>query len=378
MYLVLLWFGLWKNGESTYVPDWVKIDTKRFQRACYPGKILSDTITPLCKEAVEADAKAFCKLMKFLREFDQQEQTAEPVDVNIAALKGPTAMGMVKFMDDVDKSEVDDENYNFQIAASADEVTPKLVQGELDIAAVPANLASVLYNNTKGQVQVLAVNTLGVLYIVENGETVQSAADLKGKTIYASGKGSTPEYALNYILTENGIDPAADVTIEWKSEHSECVAALANDPSGIAMLPQPFVTTAQTKNPNIRVALDLTEEWDKIQENKEEKSALLTGVVVARSEFVKENPEAVANFLDHYKESVDYVNENTDDAAKLVGQYEIVTEEVAKKALPECNIVCITGDEMKEQLSGYLQVLLDANAQSIGGALPEDDFYYSE
>ena len=146
-------------------------------------------------------------------------------------------MGMVKFMDDVDKSEVDDENYNFQIAASADEVTPKLVQGELDIAAVPANLASVLYNNTKGQVQVLAVNTLGVLYIVENGETVQSATDLKGKTIYASGKGSTPEYALNYILTENGIDPAADVTIEWKSEHSECVAALANDPSGIAMLP---------------------------------------------------------------------------------------------------------------------------------------------
>lgn len=309
---------------------------------------------------------------------EQQEQKAEPVDVNIAALKGPTAMGMVKFMDDVDKGEVDDENYNFQIAASADEVTPKLVQGELDIAAVPANLASVLYNNTKGQVQVLAVNTLGVLYIVENGETVQSAADLKGKTIYASGKGSTPEYALNYILTENGIDPASDVTIEWKSEHSECVAALANDPSGIAMLPQPFVTTAQTKNPDIRVALDLTEEWDKIQEDKEEKSALLTGVVVARSEFVKENPEAVANFLDHYKESVDYVNDNTDDAAKLVGQYEIVTEDVAKKALPECNIVCITGDEMKEQLSGYLQVLLDANAQSIGGALPEDDFYYSE
>ena len=254
-------------------------------------------------------------------------------------------------------------------------ISPSSIPPVSRLFVVPA---SVLYNNTKGQVQVLAVNTLGVLYIVENGETVQSAADLKGKTIYASGKGSTPEYALNYILTENGIDPAADVTIEWKSEHSECVAALANDPSGIAMLPQPFVTTAQTKNPAIRVALDLTEEWDKIQENKEEKSALLTGVVVARSEFVKENPEAVANFLDHYKESVDYVNENTDDAAKLVGQYEIVTEEVAKKALPECNIVCITGDEMKEQLSGYLQVLLDANAQSIGGALPEDDFYYSE
>lgn len=308
----------------------------------------------------------------------KQEETAKPVDVNIAALKGPTAMGMVKFMDDADNGKLDDENYKFQIAASADEVTPKLVQGDIDIAAVPANLASVLYNNTKGKVQVLAINTLGVLYIVENGDTIQSAADLKGKTIYASGKGSTPEYALNYILKENGIDPASDVTIEWKSEHSECVAALASDPNGIAMLPQPFVTTAQTKNPNIRVALDLTEEWDKIQENQEEKSALLTGVVVARSEFVKENPEAVKNFLDHYKESVDYVNDNTDDAAKLVGKYEIVTEEVAKKALPECNIVCITGDEMKEQLSGYLKVLLDANAESIGGALPEDDFYYSE
>lgn len=306
----------------------------------------------------------------------KQEQTAEPVDVNIAALKGPTAMGMVKFMDDVDKSEVDDENYNFQIAASADEVTPKLVQGELDIAAVPANLASVLYNNTKGQVQVLAVNTLGVLYIVENGETVQSAADLKGKTIYASGKGSTPEYALNYILTENGIDPAADVTIEWKSEHSECVSAIARDPEGIAMLPQPFVTTAQTKNPDLRVALDLTEEWDKVMENEETKSSLLTGVVVVRKEFAEENPEAVEDFLDRYADSVDYVNNNVEDAAKLVGNYDIVTEDVAVKAIPECNIVCITGEDMKEQLSGYLAVLKDANPESIGGELPGDDFYY--
>lgn len=308
----------------------------------------------------------------------KQEETTKPVDVNIAALKGPTAMGMVKFMDEADNGKLDDENYKFQIAASADEVTPKLVQGELDIAAVPANLASVLYNNTKGKVQVLAINTLGVLYIVENGDTIQSAADLKGKTIYASGKGSTPEYALNYILKENGINPTSDVTIEWKSEHSECVAALASDPSGIAMLPQPFVTTAQTKNPNIKVALDLTEEWDKIQKKNDGDSALLTGVVVARTEFAEENPEAVQNFLAHYKESVDYVNDNTDDAAKLVGQYDIVPEAVAKKALPECNIVCITGDEMKDQLSGYLQVLFDANAESIGGALPEDDFYYSE
>lgn len=307
---------------------------------------------------------------------DNTKET-EPVEVNVIALKGPTAMGMVSLMDDVDNGKVDSENYKFTIAASIDEVTPAISQGETDIAAVPANVASVLYNKLEGGVQVLAVNTLGVLYIVENGDTVQSAADLKGKTIYASGKGATPEYALNYILQQNGLDPAADVTIEWKSEHSECVAALAQDPSGIAMLPQPFVTTAQMKNPDLRVALDLTEEWDKVQEDAQEPGALLTGVVVVRTEFAKENPEAVSDFLERYKASVDFVNENVDEAAQLVGQYDIVTAEVAQTAIPECNIVCITGDEMQEKLSGYLSVLNDQNPEAVGGKLPDDDFYYT-
>lgn len=304
-------------------------------------------------------------------------ETAEAVDVNVTALKGPTAMGMVKFMDDADQGNITSENYHFSIAASADEVTPKLVQGETDIAAVPANLASVLYNNTDGQVQVLAINTLGVLYIVESGDTVQSVADLKGKTIYASGKGSTPEYSLRYILSANGIDPDTDVTIEWKSEHSECVAALSSTENAIAMLPQPFVTTAQSKNPAIRTALDLTEEWDRVQETQEIKSSLLTGVVVARTEFVEENPEAVEDFMDNYEASVNYVNKNTQEAAKLVGQYDIVAEEVAKTALPECNIVFIDGSEMKEKLSGYLEVLKEQNPEAVGGEVPGDEFYYS-
>lgn len=312
---------------------------------------------------------------------DKQENSgtqtqAEPVDVNVMALKGPTAMGMVKLMDDADSGNVDTENYSFEIAASADEVTPKLIQGETDIAAVPANLASVLYNKTEGQIQVLAVNTLGVLYIVENGDSIHSVSDLAGRTIYASGKGSTPEYALNFILEKNGLTPGTDVTIEWKSEHSECVSALAQDPEGIAMLPQPFVTTAQAKNPNLKVALDLTEEWDKVMENEETKSSLLTGVVVVRKEFAEENPEAVEDFMDRYADSVKYVNDNVEQAAKLVGNYDIVTEDVAVKAIPECNIVCITGEDMKEQLSGYLAVLKDANPESIGGELPGDDFYY--
>ena len=298
--------------------------------------------------------------------------------MNVTALKGPTAMGMVQMMDDADNGKIDSENYQFTIAASIDEVTPAISQGETDIAAVPANVSSVLYNKLEGGVQVLAINTLGVLYIVENGDTVQSVADLRGKTIYASGKGATPEYALNYILQENGIDPASDVTIEWKSEHSECVAALAQDPSGIAMLPQPFVTTAQAQNPDLRVALDLTEEWDKIQENAENPSALLTGVVIVRTEFAKEHPEAVSDFMERYKSSVEFVNENVDEAAQLVGNYDIVPAEVAKKAIPACNIVCITGDEMQEKLSGYLAVLNEQNPEAVGGQLPDDDFYYTQ
>ena len=305
------------------------------------------------------------------------EKDTEPADVEVMALKGPTAMGMVKFMDDVDSGSVTSENYNFSIAASADEVTPKLVQGEADIAAVPANLASVLYNKTQGQVEVLAVNTLGVLYIVENGDTVQSVEDLRGKTIYASGKGSTPEYALEYVLSANGIDPETDVTIEWKSEHSECVAAIASSENGVAMLPQPFVTTAETQNPSIRTVLDLTEEWDKAQETGENNSALITGVVVARTDFAEENPEAVEDFMARYQESVDYVNSNTEAAAELVGKYDIVTAEVAKTALPECNIVYMEGEEMKEKLSGYLEVLKGQNPEAVGGEVPGDDFYYS-
>ena len=311
-------------------------------------------------------------------ETQSQTETAsgEETAVNVMALKGPTAMGMVQLMDNAEAGLVNGNSYTFTIAASADEVTPKLVQGEADIAAVPANLASVLYNNTEGQVQVLAINTLGVLYIVENGDSVQTVSDLAGKTIYASGKGSTPEYALNYILSENGIDPEADVTIEWKSEHSECVAALASDEDGIAMLPQPFVTTAQTQNENLRIALDLTEEWDALQADAETPSALLTGVVVVRTAFAEEHPEAVNAFLDSYRESVDYVNANVTDAAALIEKYDIVTAAVAEKALPYCNITFIEGSEMQEKLSGYLNVLYEQNPTSVGGALPADDFYY--
>ena len=312
-------------------------------------------------------------------EESEESPVEEPVNVRAAALKGPTAMGMVKLMeysedgaDAVGPIPDTSNTYEFTLAASADEVSPKLIQGELDIACVPANLASVLYNRTEGGIVTLAVNTLGVLYIVENGNAVQSMADLAGKTIVASGKTSTPEYALRYLLSESGIDPDAGVTIDWKSEHSECVAALATGSATIAMLPQPFVTVAQSQLPDLRVALDLTAEWDALDNG----SAMLTGVVVARRDFVEQNPQAVENFLEQYAASVEWVNANTADAAALIGGYGIVDAAVAEKALPHCNIVCVTGTEMLDMLSGYLSVLWEQNPESVGGGMPNDDFYY--
>ena len=291
--------------------------------------------------------------------------------LRIAGLKGPTTMGLVNLLSmEADGTAAMD--YDLQLYGAADEIVPLLMKGELDMAAIPANLAATLYQKTNGGIQAVAVNTLGVLYIVENGNSVQSMADLAGRTIVASGKGSTPEYALRYLLTENGIDPDKDVTIEWKSEHSECVASLASGAATIAMLPQPFVTVAQTQLPDLRVALDLTEEWDALDNG----SALLTGVVVARADFVKEHPAAVSNFLEQYSASVDWVNANTAEAAELIGGYDIVDATVAEKALPYCNIVCVTGTEMMDMLSGYLSVLWEQDAESVGGGMPNDDFYY--
>lgn len=296
----------------------------------------------------------------------------EPASYSISALKGPTAMGLVKLMDDAKTGNNLKNTYTFSLAASPDEVTPKLIQGELDMACIPANLAAVLYEKTEGQIETLAVNTLGVLYLMENGNAVRSMADLAGKTIVASGKGSTPEYALRYLLSENGLNPDSDVVIDWKSEHSECVSALASGSATIALLPQPFVTVAQSKLPDVRVALDLTKEWDALNNG----SALITGVIVGRKEVVDANPAAVNMFLQDYAASVDWVNANTADAAKLIGDAGIVDAAVAEKALPACHIVCMTGSEMKDKLSGYLSVLHEQNPASVGGKLPGDDFYF--
>ena len=303
----------------------------------------------------------------------KEKTTSEPaVTAKVAALKGPTSMGMVKMM--ADQKDAKEKDYDFTIASSPDEIAPKFLKGEFDIVALPSNLASILYNKSQGKLQVLAINTLGVLYLMENGDTIKSIADLKGKTVYSSGKGAVPEYAFYYILKANGLNPDTDLRVEYKSEHTEALAALLNDKSGLAVLPQPFATVASLKNKGLRPALDLTKEWDKASKNA--KSTMITGVVVVNKDFAAKYPEKIKKFMADYKASIDYTNDNIDDAAKLIEENDIVPAAVAKKAIPQCNITYVDGSDMKDKLSGYLQVLFEANPKSIGGKMPADDFYY--
>ena len=320
---------------------------------------------------------AACSIKK-----EKEEATVAPASFNIGALKGPTSMGLAKMIHDAEASQSGDESataslsndYTFTLAGSPDELTPAFIKGELDMICVPANLAAVLYQKTGGDVRALAVNTLGVLYIVDNDDSVHAVSDLKGKEIVASGKGSTPEYALNYILTENGLDPDKDVTIDWKSEHAECVAALASGKAAVAMLPQPFVTVAQNKVDNLKIGLDLTKEWDKL----DIKSSLITGVIIARAGNIEGKTAQVDSFLKDYAASVEFVNGNIDEASEIIGDLGIVDSNIAKKAIPYCNIVCITGEEMNNMLAGYLEVLCRANPASLGGALPGENFYFKK
>ncbi len=302
----------------------------------------------------------------------ENDTPAERVTIRLGGLKGPTSMGMVKLLDDAENGGGQND-YTFTMAASANELTPQLVQGELDVLAVPANVAAILYNQTEGGVVTLAAGTLGVLYIVEKGgETVTDITSLNGKTIYATGKGATPEYALTYLLAQHGLTLGEDVQVEWKSEPTEIVAQMAQEDSAVAMLPQPFVTVAMGQVEGLRVALDLNAAWDALDNG----SRLITSVLVARKEFADAHPAALAAFLEDYSASTDYANSDPGGAAVLVEKYGIVKAAVAEKALPQCNLVCITGVDMKVAVSGYLQTLYDLKPEAVGGTMPADAFYW--
>ena len=294
--------------------------------------------------------------------------------VRIAGLKGPTTMGLVNLLD-MERKGTATQHYDLQLYGAADEIVPKLIKGELDMAAIPANLAATLYQKTNGGIQVMAVNTLGVLDVVEKGNTIHSFADLKGRTILSTGKGTTPEYVLRYLLTQNGLDPDRDVKIKYYSEASEVTAQMAaSKKDAIAVLPQPYVTAAQMKDSSLRVALDLTKEWNKVCDTQ-----LITGVTVVRTEYARQNPDIVANFLKDYETSITAAQTNVANTAALCEETGVVAKKaIAQKALPQCNIVYGVGDEMKADVDAYLQVLYDASPAAVGGKLPDAAFYYTK
>lgn len=303
----------------------------------------------------------------------EQPSIAEPdtQPVRVFTLMGPTGMGMAKLIDDDSNGDAK-LNYQFTIASAPDQISAEVIKGDFEIAAVPVNLAAVLFKKTEGNVKVAGINTLGVLYILENGSEISSVSDLKGKTLYATGQGATPEYILKYILSKNGVDPEKDLTIEYLAEHSELATRMVSGDVKLGMLPEPNVTNVLLNNADAHIALNLTEEWKKVSETD-----LVQGCIIVSKDFADNRPDALRTFLEEYEASVKYVTGNVDEAAALIEKAGIIPKAaVAKKALPNCNIVLVTGEAMKAQMAGMLNVLFEAAPSSVGGALPGDEFYY--
>lgn len=297
-----------------------------------------------------------------------KEEPTDDTVLRVGAMKGPTGMGMAKLFTDNNESQ----KYETELFGAPEDISAKLISGNLDIAAVPVNLAAVIHKKTEGAYVVAAINTLGVLHIVENGNTVTSIADLEGKTLYATGQGSTPEYMLNYILEKNGL--LDKVTIEWKTEHSELATLVASGEVTLAMLPEPHVTTVLSKNADLRAALDLTAEWDKVSDGE-----AVQGCIVVSKKAIEEHKDLVDAFLDEYKASVDFVNDNPTEASEMIAALGIVgAAAVAEKAIPRSNIVYIDGDEMIASLDAFYTVLYTANPSSIGGTMPSESLYYKK
>lgn len=294
---------------------------------------------------------------------------APDAPIRVGSLKGPTSMGLLALMDSDDAGK-----YEFSMVTAADELVASVASGKTDIALVPANVASVLYNRTNGGVTVIDINTLGVLYVLSADPSLQSVADLKGKTVYLTGKGTTPDYVARYLIRDSGLDEG-DVTLEYKSEATEVASILAGRDDATALLPQPFATVAMAQNPSYRIALDLTKEWDLLQQGKG--SRLVTGVTIVRNAFLEGHEEEVRAFLDEHQASAEAALQFPEETAQRIVRAGIIEKApVAQKALPYCSITCITGREMKEALSGYLSVLFGQDPQSVGGAMPGDDFYF--
>ncbi len=304
---------------------------------------------------------------------EQPDDTPTPAEVNLYVLSGPTGIGAMNLWAAADAGETQN-TYHITMPGANDEVVAAISNGDADIAAVATNLAATLYNKTSGGVTVLAVNTLGVLSLLGNGQEIASIADLAGKTIYAPGQGANPEYILRYVLTGNGLDPDKNVTIQFVGEGSELLTVWQTDPEAIIMAPQPVATSILMQNENAVTLFNMTDEWDKVSGGD---STLMMGCVIVRNEFLQENPGAVELFLQEYAASIEKAQSDVEGTAALCEQYGLIPKAaLAKAAIPSCGLTFVTGAEMKSALSGYLQVMFDADPKSVGGAMPGDDFYY--
>lgn len=303
----------------------------------------------------------------------QPDDTPAPAEVNLYVLSGPTGIGAMNLWAAADAGETQN-TYYITMPGANDEVVAAISNGDADIAAVATNLAATLYNKTSGGVTVLAVNTLGVLSLLGSGQEIASIADLAGKTIYAPGQGANPEYILRYVLNGNGLDPDKDVTIRFVGEGSELLTVWQTDPEAVIMAPQPVATSILMQNENARTLFNMTDEWGRVSGGD---STLMMGCVIVRNEFLQENPGAVALFLQEYAASIEKAQSDVEGTAALCEQYGLIPKAaLAQKAIPSCGLTFVTGAEMKSALSGYLQVMFDANPKSVGGAMPGDDFYY--
>ena len=304
---------------------------------------------------------------------EQPDDTPAPAEVNLYVLSGPTGIGAMNLWAAADAGETQN-TYHITMPGANDEVVAAISNGDADIAAVATNLAATLYNKTSGGVTVPAVNTLGVLSLLGNGQEIASVADLAGKTIYAPGQGANPEYILRYVLSGNGLDPDKDVTIRFVGEGSELLTVWQTDPEAVIMAPQPVATSILMQNENAATLFDMTDEWDKVSGGD---STLMMGCVIVRNEFLQENPGAVELFLQEYAASIEKAQSDVEGTAALCEQYGLIPKAaLAQKAIPSCGLTFVTGAEMKSALSGYLQVMFDADPKSVGGAMPGDDFYY--
>ena len=298
----------------------------------------------------------------------------EKVDVQLALLSGSTGLGASKLIVDA-KAGTTKNNYKVALISDPAQVIAGLKQGKYDLAALPVNVAAKLYNMPDVDVQVVALNTLGVLYVLEkDGESIKSVADLKGKKIFTTGEGATPQYILEHVLKENGLTVGTDVEVVYRSTADEVVSDVTSTANAIAMLPEPKATVVTKQMTTVRYALDMTAEWDKISDSK-----LTQGCVVALKSFVSENKEALDLFLEEYKASIEFINKADEAAGDAVVAAEIIGKApIAMAAIPKSNLVYIDGEEMKTTLGGTLSVLFEADPKSVGGKLPDDAFYYQK